>query len=120
MATLRLRKLLQPAQAERLLEALATRSGALPEGAYQVRDPDSLPLPLRNVLMQVTGTRQVWTCWAAGLRMWLFTGEISVERSRERGTPVLRVDRYGEDGGLQDAAAWMTDPDGKSWRRCGD
>ena len=119
MQTLRLRKLLQPAQAERLLEACATRSGALPEGAYQVRDPDSLPLELRRVLSDITGTGQVWTCWAHGKHMWLFTGEISLELSREHRTPVLRVNLYADDGELAESATWMTDPDGKRWRRCG-
>jgi hypothetical protein len=33
--------------------------------------------------------------------------------------PVLLVNRYGERGELQDAAAWMTDPEGK-WQRCSD
>lgn len=118
METLRLRKFLQPAQAERLLEALATRSGSLPDGAYQVRDPDSLPVNLRRVLSKIAGTSQVWTCWACGTHMWLFTGQISLGLSRERGTPVLQVDLYGEDGDLKEAGTWMTDPDGKSWRRC--
>ena len=119
MHTLRLRKLLQPSYIERLLEACATRSGLMPEGAYQLRDPDSLPPELRRVLNQITGTGQVWTCWAYATQMWLFTGEVSLPLSRERRAPVLRVSLYSEDGGLKESGAWMTNPDGH-WHRCPD
>jgi hypothetical protein len=119
MHTLRLKKLLQPSQVERLLEAFATRSGLLPDGAYQLRDPDSLPRELKRVLTQITGTGQVWTCWACGARMWLFTGEISLDLSRERRAPVLRANVYGEDGDLKDTGTWMTNREG-TWNRCAD
>lgn len=119
MQTLRSRKLLQPSQIERLLEAYATRSGVMPEGAYQLRDPDSLPPEVRLVLNQITGTGQVWTCWAYATRLWLFTGEVSLPLSRERRAPVLRVNLYGEDGQLKESGAWMTHPDG-DWQRCPD
>jgi hypothetical protein len=119
MHTLRMKKLLQPSQVERLLEACATRSGVLPEDAYQLRDPDSLPPELRRVLGQITGTGQVWTCWACGTRMWLFAGEISLDLSRERRAPVLRVSVYDEDGDLKESGTWMTNQDG-TWQRCAD
>ncbi len=117
MHTLRLKKLLQPSQVERLLEACATRSGVLPEGAYQLRDPDSLPQELRRVLNQITGTGQVWTCWAYATHMWLFTGEVSLDLSRERRAPVLRICLYGEHGELKESGTWMTNSEG-AWRRC--
>jgi len=44
---------------------------------------------------------------------------MSLPRSRERGVPVLMVNRYTESGELQDAGSWMSDPEGK-WRRCAD
>ena len=121
MHTLRLRKLLQPSYVERLLEACSARSGILPEGAYQLRDPHSLPGGLRQVLTQIAGTGQVWVCWACGTGMWLFTGEVSLDLSRERGSPVLRVNVYSEDADLklQDSGTWMTNPEG-AWRRCAD
>jgi len=119
MQTLRLRKLLQPSQVERLLEACATRSGVLPEGAYQLRDPDSLPLELRRVLNQIAETGRVWTCWAYATHIWLFTGEVSLPLSRERRAPVLLITLYGEGGELQQAGTWMTNSEG-AWRRCPD
>jgi hypothetical protein len=44
---------------------------------------------------------------------------MSLALSRERGAPVLLVNRYAESGELKDAGSWMTDHDGK-WRRCAD
>jgi len=119
MQTLRLRKLLQPSQVERLLEACATRSGVLPNEAYQLRDPDSLPPELRRVLTNITETGRVWSCWAYKTYMWLFTGEVSLDLSRERRAPVLRVSIYNEEGDLRDSGTWVTNPDG-TWQRCAD
>jgi hypothetical protein len=42
---------------------------------------------------------------------------MSLPLSRERGTPVLSINRYGEDGELKDAGAWLVGPDG-FWQRC--
>jgi hypothetical protein len=44
---------------------------------------------------------------------------MSLALSRERGAPVLQVNRYEESGELKDAGSWMTDHDG-TWRRCAD
>ncbi len=119
METLRLRKIQQPSQVERLLEAYVTRGSFLPEGAYQIRDPEALPSKLRQILTQATGKGEVWACWSYGVRTWLFTGEMSLPLSRERGTPVLHVNLYAEDGELKEAGTWMAAPAGK-WQRCGD
>jgi hypothetical protein len=44
---------------------------------------------------------------------------MSLPLSRERGSPVLLVNRYSESAELQDAGSWMSDQEGK-WRRCAD
>jgi hypothetical protein len=36
--------------------------------------------------------------------------------SRERGSPVLLISRYGEQGELTDFGSWVCDPGG-TWRR---
>jgi len=62
---------------------------------------------------------RVWACWTDGHEIRLFTCEMSLPLSRERGTPVLVVSRYDEHGELQDAGTWVADPEGK-WRRFAD
>jgi hypothetical protein len=117
MDTLRLRAIQQPSRVERLLEAFVTRGPLLPEGAYQIRDPDALPSELQRTLIRATDKGHVWGCWARGLRTWLFTCEMPLDCSRERGTPVLQVNLYDEAGELKEAGTWVTDYAGK-WRPC--
>jgi hypothetical protein len=113
--TVRLRKL-QGLQVERLLEAYISRSNMLPKGSYQIRDPGSVPQGLQRVLGQATEQGRVWSCWANGAETWLFTCEMSLPLSRERGNPVLHVRLHTKDGVLKDADTWTTDPYG-TWRR---
>jgi hypothetical protein len=117
--TRRLRTLLQPSQVERLLETLVSHGGLRPEGSYQIRDPAALSPPLQIVLNRAVQEGRVWAAWATSYETWLFTCEMSLALSRERGTPVLQVNQYGEGGELKDAGSWTTDPDDR-WRRCTD
>jgi len=119
METRRLRTIQQPSHIERLLEALVSRANLLPKDSYQIRDPAALPPPLQEVIAQAARDGRVWGCWANSYETCLFTSEMSLPRLRERGVPVLLVNRYGESGDLQDAGAWTTDLEGK-WRRCSD
>ena len=116
--TLRLRKLQEPAHLSRLLDALIVRAGLVPLGAYQIRVAASVPTELRNIAKLAVHSGRAWSCWAHGERRWLFTGDLSLDVSRERGRPVLRVDAY-EEAGLKDAGLWMPDRDGH-WQRCAD
>ena len=112
-----LEKIQQPAQVERLLEAFATRSGLLPEGAYRIRDPRALPDGLRRALTYVVA--RVWVCFSQGSRYWLFAGAVSPALSRLRNAPVLHVNSYCEDGAmLIDVRAWTVELQSASgWRR---
>ena len=119
METMRLRNLLQPSQVEVLLEALVTRADLLPKGSYRIRDSKALPSQLQKIVARAGSEGRIWACWADTHYTWLFTCEMSLHQSRERGTPVLQVNRYGEDGELQDTGSWMADAAGR-WQRCGD
>jgi hypothetical protein len=119
METRRLRIIQQPAHIERLLDALVSRANLLPKDYHQIRDPNSLPPQLQTLIAQAVQEGRVWRCWANSYETCLFTSEMSLPRSRERGSPVLLVNRYNESGELQDAGSWMTDQEGK-WRRCAD
>jgi hypothetical protein len=117
METLRLRKIQQPSQLERLLEAFVSRGDLLPPAAYQIRDPKTVPTPLRRLVSQAVRDGQVWTCWADNFHHWLFICEMSLSLSRERGSPVLKVNRYDEAGELTEAGTWAADREGR-WQRC--
>ena len=119
METRRLRTIQQPSHIERLLDALVSRANLLPKDCYQIRDPGTLPTQLQTLIAQAAQEGRVWRCWANSYETCLFTCEMSLPRSRERGVPVLLVNRYGESGELQDAGSWMSDAEGK-WRRCAD
>jgi len=116
METVRLRKIQQPSQVERLLEALVSRGNLLPKDCYQIRASRALSSQLQRVVEQAIEKGHVWACWADGCHTWLFTCEMSLPLTRERGAPVLQVDLYDEAGELKDAGIWMTDQQGK-WSR---
>ena len=119
METRRLRTLQQPSHIEKLLEALVSRASLLPKDSYQIRDPGALPPPLQTLIAQAAQEGRVWRCCANSYETCLFTCEMSLPRSRERGSPVLLVNRYSESGELQEAGSWMSDQEGK-WRPCAD
>lgn len=119
METLRLRRIQEPSRVERLLEAYISRAADLPDDAYQVRDSSELPPSLRLIVSRAIEHGEVWSCWARGSQLWLFTCHMSLERSRERGAPVIVLQVYGEDAELKETAAWRFDPLGV-WVRCPD
>jgi hypothetical protein len=116
METRRLRSIQQPSRIERLLEALISALQLAPKDSYQIRDPSSLPPPLRAIIAQASQEGRVWACWADSYETALFTCEMSLPLSRERGAPVLRVNRYDGHGALEDVGSWVSDPEEK-WRR---
>jgi hypothetical protein len=119
METLRLRKIQQPAQVERLLEAFVTRGSLLPKDCYQIRDSSGLSAQLQRVLAREAKTGRIWGCWANSSRAWLFTCEMSLSSSRERAAPVLQVSCYNELGELEETGTWVAGPHGE-WHRCGE
>jgi hypothetical protein len=72
-----------------------------------------VPSELQRILALATGTGQTWSCWAHKFRTWLFTAEMSLPLSRERGTPVLQVSHWGDDGTHEASGCWMADRKGK-------
>lgn len=119
METLRLRRLQEPSRVERLLDAYIAHGGEMPADRYQVHDPSGLPDALRIVLARAIEQGEAWSCWARGAQLWLFTCHMSLERSRERGGPVILVRVYDEDAQLHDSGAFRFDSQG-TWARCTD
>jgi hypothetical protein len=118
METLRLRRIQEPSRVETLLEAYISRAGILPEGAYQVRDQQEFPNRVQAIVSRAKAEGHVWSGWARGAHVWLFTCEMSFPLSRERGTPVLIVRLYNEDGEVMDSGTWRYQLG--TWNRCAD
>lgn len=90
-----------------LLVALASNSGIVGENAYLVRDQSGMPSMLQRLIGEAVQQGRSWCCWADdSRRAWLFTGEMSLALSRERGSPVLDVKVYRENGTLTDDDCW--------------
>lgn len=117
METVRLRRIQEPSRAQRLLEAYIARAEIVPEGAYQIRDPNELPHSVRAIVRRENAQGHVWSVWAQGVHIWLFAGEMSLPLSRERGTPVLIVRLHNKDGKIMESGTWRYDPLGM-WSRC--
>jgi hypothetical protein len=117
METRRLRALQPPSEVEKMLDAIILGATQLPKGSRQIRDAGELPTPLQVIVIRATQEGRVWSCWANNFETWLFTCEMSLSLSRERGVPVLLVNRYAERGELEDSASWVAYADGK-WFRC--
>jgi len=107
----------EPARVERLLDAYVSRSSLVPDDSYRVRAVSELPLTLRLVVARAAAEGRVWSCWARESQVWLFTCEMSLPLSCERGEPVLLVNAYGEDAELTDSGVWRYDLTG-TWKRC--
>ncbi|MBV8495189.1 MAG: hypothetical protein JO361_00245 [Gammaproteobacteria bacterium] len=118
METERLRNLQHPSQTDLLLEALISRGDLLPDYSYRIRDPQALSPALQAIARRAVSAGRIWACWATPQSAVLFTCEMSLHLSRERGTPVLLVDRYSANGELQDSGPWMADAEG-NWKKCG-
>jgi hypothetical protein len=114
METVRLRRIQEPSRVETLLEAYISRAHILPEGAYQVRDRTALPNRLQTIVSQASSDGHVWSAWARGAHFWLFTCEMSLPLSRERGAPVLIVRLHNEDAEVIDSGIWRFDQLGTS------
>ncbi len=118
MDTMRLRKIQAPSHVERLLESYVSRGNLLLPDSFQIRATRALSPQLQRVVTRATHKGHVWACWADSHQTWLYTCEMSLPLSRERGAPVLLIEQYDEAGELKDSGTWVSDQEGK-WRRCG-
>jgi hypothetical protein len=117
METVRLRRIQEPSRVENLLESYISRARILPDGAYQIRDRSALPARVQAIVSRAKAQGHVWSGWARGAHVWLFTCEMSLPLSRERGAPVLIVRLHNEDGEVVDSGTWRYDPLG-TWSLC--
>jgi hypothetical protein len=119
LETVRLRKIQHPARVERLLDLFVAGANRVPESAYQFRNPSALSGGLQDLVRQARAKHKGWCAWTDDRATWLFTAEMSLALSRERGTPVLEIHAYSEHGELRETGFWAYDKQG-IWQRCAD
>lgn len=117
MQTMRLFAYQTPSRVEALLESLLQAREHFPRKARKVTDRSELPSALQKIVIKLKNSDRVWSAWANEDRIWLFTAEMSLELSRERGCPALQVGSYEVDGKLKVWQLWTCLKDG-TWQQC--
>jgi hypothetical protein len=120
METVRPRQVPEPPSVEWLLHLFVTGTNRVPCGAYEVRTRSALPhSDLKSVVFVAQQKHRAWCAWTDDKNTWLFTAEMSLALSRERGVPVLEVCAFSECGELKETGFWAHGKDG-TWQRCTD
>ena len=94
METRRLRVLVDPRQAQLLLDSYVASVAKLPESAYKQSDLARLPLAFHETVEKAELDGSVWSAWTHGSNAWLYIGQLNLNRARERGQPVLEIEAY--------------------------
>jgi hypothetical protein len=100
-----------------LLENFVHSAARLPRDSRRLVRPREMTPALANVIAKAEHSGYVWRAFTDDRLTWSFVAEISLERSRERGRPVLTVIQYDEHGELQERADWVQ-VRADSWQRC--
>ena len=115
METRRLRILVDPRQAQVLLESYVSTAGKLPAAAQKQTDLARLPLAFQDRIEQAEAQGLVWSAWAHGPDAWLYVGQLNLNRARERGQPVLEIDFYDYERRTKNRTIALRSPNG-SWQ----
>jgi len=94
METRRLQVLIDPRQAQVLLDSYVATAGKLPAAARKQSDLARLPLALQDRAEYAETQGSVWSAWTHGPDAWLFIGQLNLNRARERGQPVLELEVF--------------------------
>jgi hypothetical protein len=114
--TQRLKAIQIPSGTLSLLESFATSIMGSAAGARVIRTLQELP-PRHRERVGAGGDQQyLWYAWEEGGRVRMVTGALSLERSRERGRPVLEARIYDENGLLDESGTWVRTA-GDGWER---
>jgi len=116
MRTMKLRTLQEPSALEILLGSLVASQHWVTAEAPRISERRDLPSALQKLTIKAVkgdGAWQAWTCYD-GIR--LFIAEMSMDLSRERGYPVLKVSYYNDEAQLQKYGVWVQLTDG-GWRQ---
>ena len=116
MKTTKLRTLQQPSQLEALLGSLVTSQNWVPADAPRVTDCNELPSVLQKLAAKIVKAGGAWQAWSSYDGIRFFMTEMSLELSRERGSPALKVSYYNDQGKLQRYSHWVELAD-RTWQR---
>ena len=94
METRRLSTLVDPRQAQVLLDSYVAMAAKLPAAARKQSDLARLPLAFQDRADQAEAQGLVWSAWTHGEGAWLFVGHLNLNRARERGQPVLEIEAF--------------------------
>ena len=94
METRRLRTLIDPREAQLLLDSYVASAAKLPASAYEQSNLARLPLAFQERVEKAESDGSVWSAWTHGPEAWLFIGQLNLNRARERGRPVLELEIY--------------------------
>ena len=72
-----------------------------------MRARSELPSALQKLVRKTERCNGAWQSWSSQHRIQLLVAEISLALSRERGSAVLQVHNYNEQGELQEYSTWM-------------
>jgi hypothetical protein len=117
METMKLRVMAQPKSAVDLLDSFIRLAGNLPHGSHQLKEERELTPTLSKLAQRSLDEGAVWRAWTDDRAMWLWSCEVSLARSRERGLPVMEVRRYDEFGSIEESGTWVR-LRAEIWQRC--
>jgi hypothetical protein len=116
MKTMKLRTLQQPSRLEAQLESLVKSQNWVPADAPRVTDRSELPSVLQKLAAKTVKAGGAWWAWSSYDGIRFFVTEMSLELSRERGSPALKVSYYNDQGKLQQYSHCVRLADG-TWQR---
>jgi hypothetical protein len=117
MKTTTLRTLQHPSRLGTLLESLVTGQQWVSPGAPRLVAQTELPAALQRLAVNVVRVDGAWRAWTSYDGIRLFIAEISLELSRERGRPALKISYYNDLGELQKYSHWIL-LSNDAWQQC--
>ena len=117
METQRLRTIQHPGHVGDLLDSLVGARQLLPAGLLRVLSAGLLPAPLRLLSRIIERRDSEWRAWTDGTRVWFFEAVLSLDLSRERGKPVVRLTRYDEAGDVVGVSTFVATVE-HGWQQC--
>ena len=91
MHTMKLRTLQTPSRLESLLDSLAMTQNWVPTGATPVTDRSELMSALQQLAIRALKDDGAWRAWTSHDDVRFIVAELSIDLSRERGCPSLKV-----------------------------
>ena len=104
---MKLKTLQQPGCLEALVDSLVAAQDWMPSEADIVAEAGALTSALQKLARRASASEGAWRAWTNRHGIRFFVAEMSMELSRERGSPALKVRHYDEQGELQQYGQWI-------------